>query len=189
MIQGYRLADPKSADAPLNTTSREFLAVNPNGKIPALQDGDLLLNESFAINLHLAKKAGGPLAPKDLAEDSLMIMWSIWGMTECEPHSIAVLYNSIGKPPEERDLALLATSIAALAKPFDVLEAQLAQGGGYVIGGRFTVADINLAEVVRYAQPAPELFATRPALKAWIEACQSRPAFRTMMERRNAEPA
>jgi glutathione S-transferase len=189
VIQGYRLADPKSADAPMNTESFEFRRINPNGLVPVLEDGELVLNESLAINLHLAKKAGGPLAPKDLAEDSLMTMWALWAVTECERHTIQVLYNTIGKPEPERDPALLKASIDALQRPFDVLEAALVQGGGFAVGGRFTVADINLAEIMRYAQPAPALWAERPAMKAWIAAAQARPAFKRMMERRNAEPA
>jgi glutathione S-transferase len=79
--------------------------------------------------------------------------------------------------------------VVALERPFGVLEAALQDGGGYVVGRRFTVADINLAEVFRYAQPAPELFAAHPHVKAWIEACQARPAFKTMMAQRMAEPA
>ena len=58
-----------------------------------------------------------------------------------------------------------------------------------MVGHRFTVADVNLAEVFRYAQPAPELFAAHPPVKAWIEACQARPAFKAMMAERMAEPA
>jgi len=189
VIQAYRLADPKSADAPLNTTSFEFLRINPNGLIPALSDGDLILNESLAINLYLAKKAGGPLAPKDLAEDGLMTMWTLWAITECEPHTLGVFLNTIGRPEAERDAGRLQAARAALQKPFDVLEAHLAAKGGFLVGERFTVADVNLAEVCRYAQPAAALWADRPALKAWIEAAQARPAFQAMMARRNAEAA
>jgi glutathione S-transferase len=58
-----------------------------------------------------------------------------------------------------------------------------------MVGGRFTVADINTAEIFRYAQPAAGLFAARPHVKRWIEACQARPAFKEMMAGRNAEPA
>ncbi len=189
VIQVYRLPDPDAPGAPLHTASPEFKRINPNARIPALTDGDLVMNESLAINLYLAKKVGGPLGPKDVAEDGLMTMWSIWAMTECEPHSIAILYNTIGKPEPERNPEQLKAALAAIQQPLDVLDRHLAANGGFVVGGRFTVADVNLAEVVRYAQPAKELFAARPALKAWIEACQSRPAFKAMMERRNAEPA
>lgn len=58
-----------------------------------------------------------------------------------------------------------------------------------MVGGRFTVADINVAEIVRYAQGHEALFENRPALKAWLETCQARPAFKAMWEKRLAEPA
>ncbi len=76
----------------------------------------------------------------------------------------------------------------ALREPFGVLDAALRDGGGFAVGGRFTVADINLAEVLRYAQPAAELFEAHPHVQQWLAACQSRPAFREMMAEREAEP-
>lgn len=188
VIQAYRLPDPNAPDAPLHTRSAEFLKINPNGHIPSMVDGDLHLHESLAINLYLARKHGGPLAPRDIAEEGEMIMWSIWAMTEVEPHSIEVLYNTIGKPPEQRDAALLKRSVEALAAPFAVLDQALAKTG-FVVGGRFTVADINLAEVFRYAQPVPELFEAAPRVKAWIAACQARQGFKDMVAARNEEPA
>ncbi len=57
------------------------------------------------------------------------------------------------------------------------------------MGERFTVADINVAEIVRYAQPHAPLFDSRPALKAWLERAQARPAFKAMWAKRLAEPA
>lgn len=189
VIQVYRLANPDAPDAPLHTASPAFRAVNPNGLIPSLEDDGMVLNESLAINLYIAKKTGGPLAPKDLKEDAAMTMWALWAVTECEPHTIHILYNRLAKPEAERDAALAASSVAAVQRPFDVMEAHLAVSGGYVVGGRFTVADINTAEILRYAQAAPELFANRPHLTRWIEACQARPAFKAMMAARNLEAA
>ncbi len=192
VIQAGRVAKPKASDAPINTASRKFLKVNPNGQIPSLKDGRLVLHESLAINLYLARKYGKKqkttLGPRNVAEEGQMTMWSVWAMTECEPHTIQVLYNTIGKPEPERVPALVTAAAAALQRPLNVLDAHLKAEGGFVVGKRFTVADINLAEVIRYAQPMPELFAGRPALKAWIEACQARPAFKAMMAKRNAEP-
>lgn len=188
VIQAYRLADPDAADAPLHTRSPAFLAINPNGRIPSIDDDGLLLHESLAINLYLARRYGGALGPADPAEDGLMGMWSLWAATEVEPHSIQVLYNLAAKPPAERDAALAAASVEALRAPFAVLDEALAVTG-FAVGGRFTVADINLSEVVRYAMPAPELFEPYPALSAWLRACHDRPAFRAMMEARDLEPA
>jgi len=192
VTQAYNLPDPLAADAPMNTRSPEFLKVNPNGRIPAmedaLEDGVLVLAESLAINLYMAKKHGGPLAPANLREDAEMTAWSIWAMTEAEPHTIQILYNMLARPEAERDAALAQASIEALRAPFAVLDAALAKTG-FVVGGRFTVADINLAEVIRYATPAKELFAAAPHVKAWLAACHARPAFKQMMADRNKEPA
>jgi glutathione S-transferase len=187
VIQAYRLAD-SNADAPLNTASPAFRAVNPNGLVPSIEDDGLVMHESLAINLYLAKKHGGDLAPRDLREDGLMTMWALWAVTECEPHTLQILYHRVSKPEAERDPKVVENAIATLRRPFGVLEAALREGGGYVVGGRFTVADVNLAEIVRYAQPAPELFADFPGVRAWLEACQARPAFKAMMAERNAEP-
>jgi glutathione S-transferase len=187
VIQAYRLADP-GADAPLNTASPAFRAVNPNGLVPSIEDDGLVMHESLAINLYLAKKHGGDLAPRDLREDGLMTMWALWAVTECEPHTLQILYHRVAKPEAERDPTIVENAIATLRRPFGVLEAALREGAGHVVGGRFTVADVNLAEIFRYAQPAPELFADFPAVRAWLEACQARPAFKEMMAERNAEP-
>ena len=188
VMQAYRLANPAAADAPLHTRSPAFLALNPNGHIPSINDDGLVLHESLAINLYLAKKHGGPLAPLNVAEDGLMSMWSLWAATELEPQTLNVLYHSIGKPAAERDPKVLAHAVDALKAPFAVLDNTLA-ATGYAVGGRFTVADINLAEVVRFATSATELFDGAPHVKAWHAACQARPAFQAMWAKRNEEPA
>ena len=183
VIQAYRLPDPGAADAPLNTRSPAFLAVNPNGHVPTIEDDGLVLHESLAINLYLAKRYGGTLGPADLAEDGLMGMWALWAATELETHALTVMYNRAGKPP-----AAAVAAVAALRAPFAVLDAALRETG-FLVGGRFTVADVNTAEIVRYAMAAPELFQDTPAVKAWIEACHARPAYRKMMAERDREPA
>lgn len=183
VIQAYRLADPAASDAPLNTRSPAFLEVNPNGHVPTMDDDGLVLHESLAINLYLARKHGGPLAPGDLREEGLTGMWTLWAATEVEPHSVVIVQNA-GKDHEAVDEAA-----SKLPGPFAVLDAALREGGGFLVGGRFTVADLNLAEVIRYAQPVSSLFEASPNVKQWIEACQARPAFKKMMADRQAEPA
>ena len=71
VMQRYRLPDPPPAGV-VHTKSPEFLTVNPNGHIPTIDDGGVVLHESLATTLYLAKKHGGPLAPADLAEDGAM---------------------------------------------------------------------------------------------------------------------
>ncbi len=188
VMQVYRLADPDAADAPLHTRSADFLRINPNGHVPSMEDNGLILHESLAINLYLARKYGGALGPQDAAEDGLMAMWSLWAATEVEPHSIQIVYHRASYPPEKRDAAVADAAIAALRRPIAVLEQALAKDG-WLVGGRFTVADINVSEVVRYALPAPELFEATPAVRDWIARCHARPAFKNMMAEREKEAA
>lgn len=175
VIQRYRLKEPIAPDV-VHTRSPAFLKVNPNGHIPTMDDGGLVLHESLAINLYLAKKHGGPLAPVNVGEDGLMSMWSLWAATEVEPHSLSIAQNG---PTGD--------TIDALRGPFRVLQEALS--GGFLVGDRFTVADINVAEVVRYADGATQLFTEAPRVKAWFEACRARPAYRKMWDAREKEPA
>lgn len=189
VIQHYRLPHPAYPPGGMWTTqSPEFLAINPNGLIPCLEDSGLVLNESLAMNLYLAKKHGGALGPKDVAEDGQMAQWTLWAATSAEPHTIQVLYNRMGGATAPKDEAKALAAIEALRKPFAVLDKALA-ATGFLVGGRFTVADINVAEVMRYARPAPELFADAPNVDRWLSACHARPAFKAMMAAREAEPA
>lgn len=186
VIQHYRLPDAKAADAPLHTRSAAFMKVNPNGHIPSIDDDGLVLHESLAINLYLARKHGGPLAPASIAEDGEMGMWALWAALEVETHALNILYNRTGNPDVPK--AMADAAVESLKAPFAVLDGALAKTG-FLVGGRFTVADLNVAEIMRYAQAEPKLFEAAPRVKAWLAACQARPAFKKMWEARDKEPA
>ena len=186
VMQRYRLPDPPPAGV-LHTRSPAFLAVNPNGHVPTIDDDGLVLHESLAINLYLARKQSGPLGPVNIAEDGRMTMWSLWAATEVEPHAINIIYHRVSNAGRPMDPKIADAAVEALRGPFEVLDGAL--GDGHLVGGRFTVADINVAEVVRYAQAAPELFEKAPRVKAWLAACQARPAFQRMWAEREKEPA
>lgn len=188
VIQSYRLPDPAAADAPLHTASPAFLAVNPQGQIPAMQDGDLVLTESLGITLYLARKFGGALGPQDLAEEALATQWALVGATAVEAPGIEILQiHSKGLADTEDGARSIAAAQAALRRPFARIDSHLA-GSGWMMGGRFTVADIVLAECARYATAAPGTLDPYPALKDWLARCQARPAFQRLWAARNAEP-
>jgi glutathione S-transferase len=187
VMQRYRLS-AEAAETVLHTRSPAFLAINPNGHVPSIDDDGLVLHESLAINLYLAKKHGGPLAPAGPVEDAAMTMWALWAVNEVEAHALTVLVHRVSRPPAERDPKLAQAAIDALRAPFAVLDKALA-ATGYLVGGRFTVADINTAEIMRFAMAAGELFDAAPNVKAWLAACQARPAFKAMMAEREKEPA
>lgn len=184
VIQHYRTVPAGM----LHTQSPEFLKINPNGLIPSIDDDGLVLHESLAINLYLARKHGGPLAGANVAEEGQIAMWSLWAATGVEPHAINVLYHRMGNPSGVKDPKIADAAVEALKGPFAVLDKAL-EKSGWLVGNRFTVADLNAAEIVRYAQPAPELFEATPRVKAWLAACQARPAFKKMWAARDAEPA
>lgn len=188
VLQARRLADPLAEEAPLNTHSPDFAALNPMAQIPSIRDGDLVMHESLAINLYLARKYGGPLSGQTVEEDGLLTMWTIWAASQVEPHSVRiVLTYDNGLEKSEDGKQTIAAACYGLRRPFVALESHLA-GRQWIVGERFTVADLNIAEVLRYAQSEADLFDAHPNIKAWIERCQSRPAYKAMQEARGKEP-
>ncbi len=166
------------APGPEGSRLPENVARNPNGTVPFIEDDGLVLFESFAINLHLAKSRGGPLAPANAAEDSLMTMWAVWCAATLEPPAATAMYHTAFYPPEKREKAKAEAAIAELAGPVAVLEQSLAKGGGYLVGGRFTVADLNAISVAFYLRFVPQVLAGFPGVRAWYEAGMARPANR-----------
>ncbi len=189
VIQAYRLKDAHAADAPLNTGSPDYLAVNPQGQIPCLTDGHVTLTESMAITLYLAATSGGDLGPRDAGEAALMAQWALHAVSAVETPALEIMLtqtNGGGNTPEGQ--GAIAIAAERLRRPLARLEAHLAQHR-YLVGGRFTVADINTAECVRYAQAHVGLMAEFPVLSAWLTGLQARPAFQAMWAMRLAEPA
>ncbi len=157
-----------------STRAAEFLALNPNGRVPVLDDDGFLLFESLAINLYLARKHGGPLGPADLREEALMIQWSLWVENEVEkPLLLAAaneaLFAADKRSSEERDMAL-----AKLSRPWTVLDKHLAKQP-FLVGGRFTVADLNIASVMTLVPIAGIDLTALPNLNAWLTCCLDRP--------------
>ena len=153
----------------------DFLALNPNGKCPTLVDGDLVLFESLAINLYLARTYGGPLGPQTPHEEALMQQWSFWVATEVEKPLLltaAVRYLFDPQVPcdEETDITL-----AKLRRPWSVLDTHL-RTREYILGDRFTAADINVAAVMHFILVAGIDIFPWPSMKRWLEACLARPA-------------
>jgi len=159
----------------------EFLKINPNGHVPAMVDGELTLFESMAIDLYLAERYGqGKLAPADERERALTLQWSFWAMTECEAHTLACLLNRAAFPPESRDEEKARTAEAAVQAPLAVLEQQLA-GRDYLLGSRFSIADLNVAAVLMWCKPGKIDLSKFPTITAWLSRCTSRPALKAAM--------
>ena len=162
--------------------SPDYLAVNPNGRVPAIDDGGSLLSESLAINLYLAKKhAAGRLYPATLEGESRAWQWSFWVATEAEKPAVTWGFNAVVYPPEKRDPRLAAEAREQLERVFPMLERALA-AEPYLLGRDFTVADLNVAAVI-YRVLQMDLSAT-PRLKDWLQRCMDRPAARAALKLR-----
>ena len=188
VIQSYRLDQPKAADAVLNTASPAFLAINPIGQVPALVDGELVLSESLAITLYLAQRYGGELGPQSDAEAAMMMQWALFAATSIEGPALEILNTAANAGGSPEGQAHIGINAEKLRRPLARLENALT-AAAWLVGSRFTVADINTAECLRYAQGHPTLLGEFPAVKTWLEACQARPAYKVMWEKRLKEPA
>ena len=153
----------------------QYLAINPNGRIPALVDGDLTLFESMAINLYLARKYDGGLQPKSLEDEARAVQWSFWGMTELEPHLLKILLNRVLLPEDQRDSSEAEAGVAALQAPLRVLDGALAERSS-LLGDSFTIADLNVASVLSWASFVGLDLSSFPHVKRWFDACLGRPA-------------
>ena len=157
------------------TRTPEYKAVNPNGRVPALIDGELTLFESLAINLYLARKQGGPLAPATLAEEALATQWSLWVANEIEGPLLFAAANLALFPPDDRRPDQAAIGLGKLARPFAVLDHHLASHK-WLIGDRFTVADLNVAAVMSLIPICAIGISQWPVMAEWLMRCLDRRA-------------
>ena len=154
------------------TRTPEHLAINPNGRVPALVDGGQAFFESLAINLYLAARYGPPLGVVDTA---LATQWSFWVVTEIEKPLLFAAANLMLFAPDLRRPDELPMAMAKLDRPFKVIDAHLATRP-YLLGARFSVADVNVAGVLTLAKLAGVPLAAYPNFAEWLDRCLDRPA-------------
>ena len=157
------------------TRTPEFLAINPNGHVPTLVDGDLVVWESMAINLYLAERYGGPLAPSSIAQKAAALQWSFWVMTEVEGELLTYGMNTSLLPEGERDSAAAAEAKEKLGAALGVLDGQLASQP-FLAGSSFGVTDLNVASVLSWTRLVGFDIAAHQHVAPWLEGCLSRPA-------------
>ncbi len=167
--------------------SADFLAINPNGRLPVIVDGDFVLFESLAITLYLAKKHGfGSLYPGALEAEARAWQWSFWAVTEVDRGVNIWSLHAVRLPPDERDAQKRDAALNVLAAPFRVLDAALS-AQPYLLGDAFTIADLNVAAVISRAVDM-DLSAV-PHLEAWLRRCLDRPAARAALALKSAADA
>jgi glutathione S-transferase len=173
------------------TRTPEFLAINPNGHIPVVVDqrpaeqgGEVVVWESMACALYIARHHGQPdglsITPANPNEDADALRWSFWVVNEAEADALTVLMHRLAMPAERRKPELAEAAERRLAVPLGVIEQHLARqqaaGAAYLAAERFTVADLCVASVLNWARPAHGLMAAHPLTHQWIVRCMERPA-------------
>ena len=162
---------------PLHYTSEarhapDYLAKNPNGTVPCIDDDGTVLFESLAINLYLARKhASGGLWAANLEEEGQIYQWTLWAAAEAEPHARTWYHHTGFLPEEKRNHETAQAALAQVRKRLGVLNTVLGDRS-YLVGERFTVADLNLVGVLqRFKAMGGEEFASA---SKWYSRCMER---------------
>jgi len=163
----------------------DYLAINPNGRLPTIDDDGFVLWESLAITLYLSKRHDR-LYPATLDGEAKTWQWSLWAVQEVDRGVNIWSLHALRLPPEDRDPARRAEALKVLEQPFKVLDGALAHRP-YLLSGVFMVADLNVASVISRAIDM-DLSAT-PRLADWLKRCLDRPAARAALALRKEADA
>ena len=154
-----------------------YLAMNPNGLVPTLDDEGVVLWESNAIVRYLsAKYDAGGLCPENPAARAQAEKWMDWQLTTVMPALHPLFWGLVRTPPEARDPASIEAGAARSARAFAILDRHLA-GRDYVSGDSLTMADIPLGATAYRWYALDVARPDTPHLRAWYERLVERPAF------------
>ncbi|MGA8585785.1 MAG: glutathione S-transferase family protein [Roseiarcus sp.] len=176
----YQLIEKSTRPDDLQTA--EYLRLNPNARIPTLVDGEVVLWESMAINIYLAQKYPGPMQSDSPEMLGLAAQWSFWAVLELEELLLDLLQHRAVLPDFARDPSHAERSELLLQKPLGVLNDALV-GRQFFAGGRFTVADLNVASILMWGKMARLDFSAHANVARWLDVCLTRPAYRRFRDR------
>ena len=151
--------------------SPEFLALNPNGAVPTLVDGDFVLTESRAIMQYLAaKKPESGLLPRDEQSRADVTRWQFWDAAHFSPQLGTLAFEKIIKGMMglgEPDAAKIQEALTNFRRFASVLEQRL-NGKMFVVGNALTIADLTLAASLMYAAQTEAPVSEFPNLQSWL---------------------
>ena len=152
--------------------SPDFLKVNPMGKVPALQDGDVTMAESAAICAYVADrypqaKLAPPIGDPRRAK---YLQWLFFAPSCIEP-AILQAYLKL-------DIPAMSAAWGSTTQTFDVLD-QALEKGPWLLGDDFTAADVAIGAGMNYAIRLFKMVPERPNFERYLDACAARPAFQT----------
>jgi glutathione S-transferase len=159
----------------------EYLAKNPMGKVPTLEDDDgFVLWESNAILAYLASKnPQSHLFPTDAKNRAEVLRWLFWCSTHYEPAVYGVLAEKLIKPMmgAQPDPVRLEACTKDFQRFSPILDAHL-KGKQWIVGETLSVADISLGVVTECAFPSGLDLSASPNVKGWLERLQGRDSWK-----------
>jgi glutathione S-transferase len=160
------------------TSEPEFLALNPNGLVPVIQDGDVVLWESNTICRYLAASAARhDLLPASPAARARVEQWMDWQATDLNSAWRYAFVALVRKLPGYTDAGLIAGSTREWNRHMALLDKQLDMTGAYVTGPELTLADIVLGLSVHRWLATPIERPALPAVEAYYARLGARPGF------------
>jgi glutathione S-transferase len=160
----------------------EYLARNPNGLVPLIEDDGLTLWESNVIVRYLcAKHSPGRLYPTELKARFDAERWMDWQQTTFNPAGRGAFVQLMRTPPEKRSNEVVTKSVAATEPLLDVLDAHLSRQA-FMAGHAFTMADIPIACEIHRWRGLPLAHRSRPALERWYQGIAALPAARGILD-------
>lgn len=163
--------DPGSGD----TRKAEFLAMNPNGKVPVLEiEPDTYLPESNAILWYLAD--GTSLLPTEALPRARVLQWLFFEQYSHEPHIAVARYLRKFHPDPAAQRALADSKMNGGYRALEVMEGQLTQEP-FFVGGRYSIADIALYAYTHVAGDGGFDLERFPALRAWLKRVEAQPRY------------
>jgi glutathione S-transferase len=159
-----------------NTQTETYLALNPNGKVPTLVDGETVVWESNTILRYLCNTldGGSPLYPADPAARSQIERWMDWQLASLNAPYLGV-FREAKKTAEERG-AGFAADVKELSAQLEILERGTA-GRPWLAGANFSLADICLGPIIDRALAFPVTLPALPGLRAWRDKLVARHAY------------
>lgn len=159
-----------------------YLARNPNGLVPLIEDGDVVLWESNTIVRYLcARHSHGGLYPEALPARFRAEQWMDWQQTALNPAGRGAFMQWFRTPAAQRDAALIAQSVAATEPLLAMLDNHLAHQP-YMAGGQFTMADIPVGCEIHRWWGLPLERSHHPHLQRWYQALCDRPGARGVLD-------
>jgi glutathione S-transferase len=157
-------------------TGGDYLRLNPNGKVPTLVDGDVVVWESNTILRYLGNKHGGSFYPADPAARSHVERWMDWQLATLNSPYLAI-FRDAKKPAAERS-ASFAGDAKELGQQLQILDAGIG-ASGWIAGPGMSLADICLGPIIARCLDFPIELSALPKLRAWRERIGQRAAFKT----------